>query len=56
MLRLKSFTGLRRALHSCLRSESPHRMSSAVVFAPHQDDETLSCGGTIILKREPERL
>jgi LmbE family N-acetylglucosaminyl deacetylase len=52
MVRLKSSARLRRALHAYLRSESPHRMNSAVVFAPHQDDETLGCGGTIILKRE----
>ena len=25
---------------------------SAVIFAPHQDDETLGCGGTIILKAQ----
>jgi LmbE family N-acetylglucosaminyl deacetylase len=25
---------------------------SALVFSPHQDDETLGCGGTIALKRE----
>ena len=25
---------------------------SAIVFSPHQDDETLGCGGTIIRKRE----
>jgi len=24
---------------------------SAIIFAPHQDDETLGCGGTILLKR-----
>jgi LmbE family N-acetylglucosaminyl deacetylase len=52
MVRLKASARLRRALHAYLRGESPHRMSSAVVFAPHQDDETLGCGGTIILKRE----
>jgi LmbE family N-acetylglucosaminyl deacetylase len=26
--------------------------ASAIVFSPHQDDETLGCGGTIICKRE----
>lgn len=26
--------------------------ASAMVFSPHQDDETLGCGGTIIRKRE----
>jgi LmbE family N-acetylglucosaminyl deacetylase len=28
--------------------------ASAIVFSPHQDDETLGCGGTIIRKREAE--
>lgn len=26
--------------------------ASAIIFAPHQDDETLGCGGTIIRKQE----
>ena len=26
--------------------------ATALVFSPHQDDETLGCGGTIIRKRE----
>ena len=26
--------------------------ASAIIFSPHQDDETLGCGGTIIRKRE----
>ena len=28
--------------------------ASAIVFSPHQDDETLGCGGTIIRKRAAE--
>lgn len=42
----------RHRLHRGLRDETPTRVrSSAMVFAPHQDDETLGCGGTVVLKR-----
>ncbi|MEC4884057.1 MAG: PIG-L family deacetylase [Scytonema sp. PMC 1070.18] len=30
----------------------PFSQKSAMVFSPHQDDETFGCGGTIALKRE----
>lgn len=49
---LKPWPNLRRRLHAGLRNETRERTNaSAMVFAPHQDDETLGCGGTVILKR-----
>lgn len=48
---LRSWRRLRRRFHIGLRDETRKRSkSSAMVFAPHQDDETLGCGGTVILK------
>jgi LmbE family N-acetylglucosaminyl deacetylase len=36
-----------------MRDETRERAkTSAMVFAPHQDDETLGCGGTLVLKRQ----
>jgi LmbE family N-acetylglucosaminyl deacetylase len=44
---------IRRSLLTRLRHTPGLRLDrSAVIFAPHQDDETLGCGGTIIHKTE----
>ncbi|MDJ0798872.1 MAG: PIG-L deacetylase family protein [Calothrix sp. MO_167.B12] len=45
---------LYNALINFRRTEcSPKQLGrSAIIFAPHQDDETLGCGGTIIRKKQ----
>lgn len=43
---------MKRSLMAGLQPVPPdHANKLAIVFAPHQDDETLGCGGTILKKR-----
>lgn len=52
MARLRTLRRWRHSIWANARNETHERLNaSAVIFAPHQDDETLGCGGTIILKR-----
>ena len=43
---------LRKRLNKIKPLSATELSASAMVFSPHQDDETLGCGGTIIRKRE----
>lgn len=50
---IPSIPALRSVLWKRVREyPAEHFRRSAVVFAPHQDDETLACGGTILKKRQ----
>jgi LmbE family N-acetylglucosaminyl deacetylase len=52
-MRLGHLDRLRRSLYARVHDRtSLQASSSAIVFAPHQDDETLGCGGTIIRKAQ----
>ena len=52
MVTLPAWSSERRRFTARLIDETESRVHrSAVVFAPHQDDETLGCGGSILLKR-----
>ena len=51
-LRKKLRARLRKRLNKIKSLSATDLSASAIVFSPHQDDETLGCGGTIIRKRE----
>jgi N-acetylglucosamine malate deacetylase 1 len=47
-----SFKAISNIVLLCLSKPAIITHKTAVVFAPHQDDETLGCGGMIALKRK----
>jgi LmbE family N-acetylglucosaminyl deacetylase len=53
-LHLRNITSYLLFLWLVARQSKPLALShkSAIVFSPHQDDETLGCGGAIALKRQ----
>jgi len=53
-LHLRNITSYLLFLWIVARQSKPLALShkSAIVFSPHQDDETLGCGGAIALKRQ----